>query len=53
MNVGIANDTNLPYATILNGYVYVANKYEVIMRNAHTAELLKKQSHCLKEVCCI
>jgi hypothetical protein len=23
------------------------------MRNGNTAELLKKQSHCLKEVCCI
>lgn len=27
--------------------------YELLTRNINTAELLKKQSHGLKEICCI
>ena len=50
MNIGVNGDTNPPFATVSQHTLYVAYCYEIVMRNLNTAELLRKQSHGLKEI---
>lgn len=39
--------------TCKDAIAYIVQKYEIIAKSVVTGELIKKQSHGLKDVCCI
>lgn len=42
-----------PFVTYERDHLYIVNPYEIVLRNIQTAQLLKKQSHSLKQIQCL